>query len=163
MAIETEHPEYLLAWPNGSLWEWDPEGDNGGTHVGDFGRAGFRDAWVAGMADVVNAPGSDVDGVMIDGFRADGWNMGVPGCPADVCNATTEANYGLGVNASMTALRGALPAGAAVIGNYGTATPVAGAGGTCNSTSGSRAQQRPQPHLSARPRRGGATVEPPAA
>ena len=39
-----------------------------------------------------------------------------------------EAAYGLGVNASMAALRAALPDGAAVIGNYGASTPRAALG-----------------------------------
>ena len=45
-AIEADHPEYLVRWPNGTALVWSDGSDAGGDHVGDFGVEGFRDAWV---------------------------------------------------------------------------------------------------------------------
>ena len=59
-AIEADHPEYLVRWPNGTALVWSDGSDAGGDHVGDFGVEGFRDAWVRGMADAVS-DGADAD------------------------------------------------------------------------------------------------------
>eukprot|EP01043_Picozoa_sp_COSAG02_P060825 COSAG02_NODE_8035_length_2738_cov_9.087769_2_plen_394_part_01 len=111
-----------IRWPNGSLYSWAGCGNAtvaqskcGGNRVIDFRTEDGREAWVAGMVKTVQA--GKISGIFIDGFRG-----GVGGASAfSALNQSEDAQWGLGLNQSMTALRATLGPHVAIIGNYGSA------------------------------------------
>ena len=43
-AIAVDYPEFLLRWPNKTLWEWSAAAasTNGGAYIGNYSRADWR-------------------------------------------------------------------------------------------------------------------------